>query len=75
MNMPVECKLRLKNVERIDERSIVRFEVEHEAVGRLDLKVDVEAMSGHQAAEQGRQKLHDFAAALARAAENLKPHV
>ena len=73
--MTTGCNIQLKNVERIDERSVVRFEVEHEAVGRLELNVNVEAMSGHQAAEQGRQKLQEFAAALAHAAENLKPHV
>jgi hypothetical protein len=71
----MECKVQLKNVERIDERSLVSFEVEHEAVGKIEVKVPVEAMSGHQAAEQGRQKLHAFALALARAAENLTPHV
>ena len=71
----MECFVQLKNVERIDERSLVTFEVEHESVGKLELKVRAEAMSGHQAAEQGRQKLHDFALSLARAAENLKPHV
>ena len=54
---------------------MVRFEVEHDFVGKLELEVRVEAMSGHQAAEQGRQKLHQFALALARAAEDLKPHV
>ena len=73
--MTMECNVQLKNVERIDERSVVLFEVQHEAVGRLELKVNVEVMSGHQAAEKGRQKLQEFAAALARAAENLKPHV
>jgi hypothetical protein len=73
--MAAECKVQLKNVERIDERSIVRFDVEHAAVGRIEIKVEVEAMSGHQAAEQGRQKLRDFAAALTKAAENLTPHV
>jgi hypothetical protein len=73
--MTMECSLQLKTVERIDERSLVTFEVEHEAVGKLEIKVRAEAMSGHQAAEQGRQKLLDFAAALTRAAENLKPHV
>jgi DNA-directed RNA polymerase subunit L len=67
----MECKVQLKNVERIDERSVVRFDIEHEAVGKIEIKVDVEAMSGHQAAEQGRQKLRDFASALASAAENL----
>jgi hypothetical protein len=71
----MECFVQLKNVERIDERSLVTFEIEHEAVGKLELKVKTEAMSGHQAAEQGRQRLHEFAVALARAAENLKPHV
>ncbi len=73
--MTMDCHVQLKNVERIDERSIVTFEVEHEAVGKLELRVKAEAMSGHQAAEQGRQKLHDFAVALAEAAGNLKPHV
>ena len=71
----MECRVELKSVERIDERSVVRFEVAHEAVGKLDLEVKVEAMSGHQAAEQGRQKLREFALALAHAAENLTPHV
>ena len=71
----MECFVQLNNVERIDERSLVTFEIEHEAVGKLELKVKTEAMSGHQAAEQGRQRLHEFAVALARAAENLKPHV
>ena len=71
----MDCQLQLKNVERIDERSLVRFEVEHEAIGRLELEVRVEAMSGHQAADQGRQKLREFALALAHAAENLTPHV
>ena len=71
----MECFVQLKSVERIDERSLVTFEIEHEAVGKLELKVKTEAMSGHQAAEQGRQRLHEFAVALAHAAENLKPHV
>jgi hypothetical protein len=71
----MDCKLELKSVERIDERSLVRFAVEHETVGTFDLEVRVETMSGHQAAEEGRQKLHEFALALARAAETLKPHV
>ena len=71
----MDCSVQLKDVERIDERSIVRFEVEHAAVGKLELQVRVEAMSGHQAAEQGRLKLRDFATALARAAEDLTPHV
>ena len=71
----MECFVQLKNVERIDERSLVRFEIEHPYVGMLELGVQVEAMSGHQAAEQGRQKLHEFALALAHAAETLKPHV
>ena len=71
----MECIVQLKNVERIDERSLVTFEVEHESVGKLEFRVKAEAMSGHQAAEQGRQKLHEFALALAQAAENLKPHV
>ena len=71
----MECQVGLKNVERIDERSLVRFDVEHPFVGKLELEVNVEAMSGHQAAEQGRQRLHDFALALAKAVGNLKPHV
>ena len=71
----MECSLQLKTVERIDERSLITFEVEHEAIGKLEIKVRTEAMSGHQAAEQGRQRLHEFALALAHAAENLKPHV
>ena len=71
----MDCRVELKSVERIDERSLVTFEVEHGSVGRLELAVHVEAMSGHQAAEQGRMKLHEFALALARAAENLTPHV
>ena len=71
----MDCNVQLKNVERIDERSVVRFEVEHEYVGKIELAVGVEAMSGHQAAEQGRHKLQEFAAALARAAGDLKPHV
>ena len=71
----MDCLVQLKDVERIDERSVVRFEIDHEAVGRFELQVRVEAMSGHQAAEQGRLKLRDFAAALAQAAENLTPHV
>jgi tRNA threonylcarbamoyladenosine modification (KEOPS) complex Pcc1 subunit len=73
--MTTECTVRLKNVERIDERSLVTFEVEHEAIGKVEIKVKAEAMSGHQAAEQGRLKLLDFAASLSRAAENLTPHV
>lgn len=71
----MECRVELKSVERIDERSLVRFEIDHESVGKFELVVKAEAMSGHQAAEQGRQKLHEFALALAQAAENLKPHV
>ena len=71
----MDCKVQLKNVERSDEKSLVRFEIEHEAVGKLEIGINVETMSGHQAAEQGRQKLRDFAESLARAAENLKPHV
>ena len=71
----MDCHVRLKNVERLDERSLVRFEIEHEHVGKLEIEVHVEAMSGHQAAEQGRQRLHDFALALAKAVGNLKPHV
>jgi hypothetical protein len=73
--MTTECTVRLKNVERIDERSLVTFEVEHEAIGKVEIKVKAEAMSGHQAAEQGRLKLLDFAASLSRAAANLTPHV
>jgi tRNA threonylcarbamoyladenosine modification (KEOPS) complex Pcc1 subunit len=73
--MTMECFVQLKNVERIDERSLVTFEVEHEAVGKLELTIKAETMSGHQAAEQGRLRLHEFALALARAAENLTPHV
>ena len=71
----MDCQVALKNVERIDERSIIRFDVEHPFVGKLELEVKVEAMSGHQAAEEGRQRLHDFALALVHAAENLKPRV
>ena len=71
----MECRVELKSVERINETSVVRFEVAHDAIGKLDIEVRVEAMSGHQAAEQGRQKLRQFALALADAAENLTPHV
>jgi hypothetical protein len=71
----MDCHVQLKTVERDNERSLVRFEVEHEYVGKLEIGISVETMSGHQAAEEGRQKLREFAEALARAAENLKPHV
>jgi hypothetical protein len=71
----MDCGLQLKTVERDDERSLVKFEITHEYVGTLELGIQVEAMSGHQAAEQGRLKLREFAAALAKAAENLTPHV
>ena len=71
----MDCKVELKSVERAGEKTLVRFDVEHEAVGKLEVGITVEAMSGHQAAEQGRQKLRDFAESLARAAEDLKPHV
>ncbi len=71
----MDCDIQLKGVTRIGELSFVWFGIEHETVGKLEIAIEVDAMSGDQAAEQGRQKFHKFAVALAHAAENLQRRV
>jgi hypothetical protein len=68
----MDCTVELASVERVEgERIIATFAIASDALlGNVQLKVPVEAMSGHHAAEQARQTLREFAHALARALES-----
>jgi hypothetical protein len=63
----MECKVHLKSLERIDERSVATFTITAEAVGTIDVPLTVEAGSGHEASALARIKLQEFAQALVRA--------
>jgi hypothetical protein len=62
------CQVELTSVERRDEeRSIATFAIRSDTIGPIELKIEVEAASGHEAGAQARHKLHDFAKELAAA--------
>jgi hypothetical protein len=62
----MECKVQLKSLERIDERSVATFTITAEAIGTIDVPLTVEAASGHEASALARRKLQQFAQALVR---------
>jgi ribosomal protein S9 len=66
----MDCTVRLKTLEHIDERSVATFTIISEAIGTLDVQLTVEAASGHEASAQARAKLHQFARALVQALEH-----
>jgi hypothetical protein len=66
----MECTVRLKSLERIDERSIATFTITSDAIGSVDLQLTVEAASGHEASAQARDRLRQFAKALVEALEH-----
>ena len=65
----MQCKVQLKSLERVDERSIATFSIAADAIGTIDVQLTVEAASGHEASAQARQKLKEFAKALVEALE------
>ena len=71
----MECTIELASVERVEgERMIATFDIAYAAIGKVQLQVRVDAMSGHHAAEQARQSLREFAQALVRALEAPNVH-
>ena len=66
----MDCTVRLKTLERIDERSVATFVIASEAIGTLDVQLTVEAASGHEASALARDKLHQFARGLVKALEH-----
>ena len=66
----MDCTVRLRSLERIDERSVATFAITSEAIGTFDVQLTVEAGSGHEANALARHKLHQFAQALVKALEH-----
>ena len=66
----MDVTVQLASVERVEgERVIATFDIDSPATGQVQLRIPVEAMSGHHAAEQARQTLREFANGLVRALE------
>ena len=71
----MDVTVHLASVERVEgERVIATFDLDSSATGKVQLRIPVEAMSGHHAAEQARHSLRDFAHGLVRALENPDMH-
>ena len=71
----MDVTVQLASVERVEgERVIATFDLDSPATGKVQLRIPVEAMSGHHAAEQARRNLREFAQGLARALETPDMH-